>query len=88
MKLTKHANISESDPETIFPANGIVGIFEDNQKSAGKTQLTPANVETRDGFPPKKICHRNLFRLWFRSQGAIRKPTSVQKRIMKQNLYS
>lgn len=48
-------SVSESGPKTIFPANGLVGIFEGNQNSAGKTQLTPEDVETRDGFPPKSL---------------------------------
>jgi integrase len=48
-------SISESGPKTVFPANGLVEIFEGNQNSAGKTQLTPEDVETRDGLSPKSL---------------------------------
>jgi integrase len=48
-------SISDQRPKTAFPADGLVEIFEDNQNSAGKTQLTPENAKTRDGFPPKTL---------------------------------
>ena len=48
-------SISESGPKTVFPANELVEIFEGNQNSAGKTQLTPEDVETLDGFSPKSL---------------------------------
>lgn len=48
-------SISDSDPKTASPATGLIEIFEGNQNSAGKTQLTPEDVETLDGFLPKSL---------------------------------